>query len=47
MKLYEVVRTFYVMVNEAETINSEWWESLPFEQEDDRTCGQIAIYQHK
>ena len=63
MKLYEVVRTFYIMaeneseaesfqpcdplscnneVYEAKTVDSKWWDAIPFgDQKDDKTCGQI------
>jgi len=28
-------------VNEAFTVDSEWWDTIPFGGDDDRTCGEI------
>ena len=30
-----------VDVTEATAVMAHWWDSIPFEGEDDKTCGQI------
>lgn len=30
-----------VEVSKASTVDSDWWDSIPFGGDDDRTCGQI------
>lgn len=28
---------------EANSVDSEWWGKIPFNSDDDRTCGQILV----